>query len=83
MIPVLAGLALVIGFIVHARRHEDPLIDVNLFRKMPVGPSAATSFLFGTAFFGTMFLVPLYLQIVQGKSAFDAGLLIAPQASAR
>lgn len=79
LVPVLAGLALVTGFILHARRHDAPLIDVELFRKMPVGPSAATSFLFGTAFFGTMFLVPLYLQIVQGKSAFDAGLLIAPQ----
>jgi EmrB/QacA subfamily drug resistance transporter len=79
LVPVMAGLALVAAFIVHAGRKEDPLIDVKLFKKMPVGPSAATSFLFGTAFFGTMFLVPLYLQLVHGKSAFDSGLLIAPQ----
>jgi EmrB/QacA subfamily drug resistance transporter len=77
--PVLVGLALVGAFLVHATRDTDPLIDVRLFQKMPVGPSAATSFLFGTAFFGTMFLVPLYLQLVHGQSAFDAGLLIAPQ----
>jgi EmrB/QacA subfamily drug resistance transporter len=79
LIPVLVGLALVVAFIMHASRSKEPLIDVKLFRKMPVGPSAATSFLFGTAFFGTMFLVPLYLQLVKGQSAFDSGLLIAPQ----
>lgn len=79
VVPAVAGLSLVAIFIAHALRREDALIDVRLFRRMPVGPSAMTTFLFGTAFFGTMFLVPLYLQLVQGKSAFDAGLLIAPQ----
>lgn len=78
--PAIVGLLLVGAFLRHAaHRAEDPLIDVRLFKRMPVGPSAATTFLFGTAFFGTMFLVPLYLQLVQGKSAFDSGLLIAPQ----
>jgi EmrB/QacA subfamily drug resistance transporter len=78
--PAIAGLVLVGLFVWHgAHRADDPLIDVRLFKRMPVGPSAMTTFLFGTAFFGTMFLVPLYLQIVQGKSAFDSGLLIAPQ----
>ncbi|MBO9532220.1 MAG: DHA2 family efflux MFS transporter permease subunit [Solirubrobacteraceae bacterium] len=79
LVPVIVGTVLVLAFIRHASRDEDPLIDVSLFKKMPVGPSAGTTFLFGTAFFGTMFLVPLYLQIVHGKSAFDSGLLIAPQ----
>ncbi|MFT4034233.1 MAG: DHA2 family efflux MFS transporter permease subunit [Patulibacter sp.] len=80
LVPVLAGSALVVAFVLHAlHRADDPLIDVRLFKRMPVGPSALTTFLFGTAFFGTMLLVPLYLQIVQGKSAFDSGLLIAPQ----
>ncbi len=76
---MIAGTLLVIAFLMHASRTEDPLIEVKLFKRMPVGPSAGTTFLFGTAFFGTMFLVPLYLQIVYGKSAFDSGLLIAPQ----
>ncbi len=77
--PVIVGLALVIAFVLHAARRSDALIDVNLFRRYPVGPSALTTFLFGTAFFGTMLLIPLYFQIVQGQSALNSGLLLAPQ----
>ena len=29
--------------------------------------------------FGAMLLLPLYLQPVRGESAFDSGLLLAPQ----
>ena len=29
--------------------------------------------------FGAMLLLPLYLQAVRGESAFDSGLLLAPQ----
>jgi MFS family permease len=36
-------------------------------------------FLFGTAFFGTALLLPLYFQLVRGESALQAGLLIAVQ----
>ncbi len=77
--PVIVGLAMVIAFVIHAARRSGALIDVNLFKKWPVAPAAGTTFLFVTAFFGTMFLIPLYLQIVHGLSAFDSGLMIAPQ----
>ena len=77
--PVIVGLAMVVGFVFHAARRKDALIDVNLFKKWPVAPAAGTTALFVTAFFGTMFLIPLYLQIVHGLSAFDSGLMIAPQ----
>ncbi len=79
VVPVLVGLALVGAFVMHARRAAAPLIDVKLFQRRTVGASALTTFLFGTAFFGTMFLVPLYLQVVRGVSAFDSGLLLIPQ----
>lgn len=77
--PVIVGLLMVAGFVLHARRRDDALIDVRLFQRWPVNAAAMTTFLFVTAFFGTMFLIPLYLQIVHGQSAFDSGLLIAPQ----
>jgi EmrB/QacA subfamily drug resistance transporter len=77
---LIAGGLLVIGFIVRANRMEEgALIDVRLFKRRAVGASAGTTFLFGTAFFGTMFLVPLYYQIVRGQSPLHAGLLLAPQ----
>ncbi|MBJ7472383.1 MAG: DHA2 family efflux MFS transporter permease subunit [Solirubrobacteraceae bacterium] len=77
--PVIVGLGLLIAFVLHAARRADALIDVRLFLRYPVGPSAMTTFLFGTAFFGTMLLIPLYFQIVQGQTALQSGLLLAPQ----
>jgi EmrB/QacA subfamily drug resistance transporter len=74
-----AGLLLVAAFILHASRHQDPLIDVRLFGRRTVGASALTNFLFGTAFFGMSLLLPLYFQMVRGESALHAGLLLAVQ----
>ena len=35
-------------------------------------------FCYSVAMFGTLILVPLYVQIVRGGDTFDAGLLVAP-----
>jgi EmrB/QacA subfamily drug resistance transporter len=79
MAGVAIGLAFVMGFILHARHREDSLIDVDLFVRHPVGASAVTTFLIGSSFFGLWLVLPLYFQIAHGKSAFDAGLLVAVQ----
>jgi EmrB/QacA subfamily drug resistance transporter len=80
IIPGIAiGLALVIGFILHARHREDSLIDVDLFARNPVSASAITTFLIGGTFFGLWLVLPLYFQIAYGKSALEAGLLVAVQ----
>ncbi len=75
----LAGLALVVTFVVYALRREGALIDVSLFGRRTVGAAAVTILLFCTAFFGTSLLLPLYFQLVRGGSALDAGLLLAAQ----
>jgi EmrB/QacA subfamily drug resistance transporter len=77
--PVVVGLAMVAAFIRHAARKQGALIDVKLFKRRNVAGSAGTTFLFGTAFFGTMLLVPLYFQLVRGESALNSGLLLIPQ----
>ncbi|MEA2249595.1 MAG: hypothetical protein QOH46_4124 [Solirubrobacteraceae bacterium] len=77
--PILAGLLLTALFVVHALRHERPLIDVGLFRSRSFSAAAATTFALGGALFGTMLVLPLYYQVVRGESALIAGLLMAPQ----
>jgi EmrB/QacA subfamily drug resistance transporter len=76
---VAIGLVFVVGFILHARHRQDALIDVDLFVRNPVGASAVATFLIGGTFFGLWLVLPLYFQIAYGKSAFDAGLLVAVQ----
>jgi EmrB/QacA subfamily drug resistance transporter len=73
------GLALVAGFVWHALRTEDPLLDVRLFAQRGFGSAAATNFLLGVALFGVALLLPLYFQIVRGRGPLATGLLLAPQ----
>lgn len=77
--PIAGGLALVVAFVVHALRADHPLIDVRLFARRGFAMSAAASLMLGVALFGAMLLLPLYFQIVRGRTPFDTGLLLAPQ----
>jgi EmrB/QacA subfamily drug resistance transporter len=77
---VLAGLAMLAGFAVHGLRTSGvPLIDPRMFARPPLGAAALALLMLGAAVFGTMFLLPLYLQSGDGLSAFQTGLLLTPQ----
>jgi EmrB/QacA subfamily drug resistance transporter len=79
LVPMLAGAAMIGGFIWHALRTSDALIDVRLFKDRVMAVATSTSFILAMSFFGAMILMPLYYQVVRGLSALDAGLLVAPQ----
>src|SRR5947209_7174318 len=65
-----------------ARRGRQPLLDLRLFANGPfrAGMIANTFVIFGL--FGGLFLFPIYLQNIRGQSAFQAGLILLPQALA-
>jgi EmrB/QacA subfamily drug resistance transporter len=75
---LIAGVALLIGFGVHASRN-DALIDIGLFRDRAFAAASGTVFIFGVSLFGAMLILPLYYQVVRAESALSAGLLLAPQ----
>ena len=77
--PILAGIALVAAFVVHARRAPNPLIDVRLLETRAFAAASGTTFCLAMSLFGAMFLLPLYYQSARGQSPLDAGLLLAPQ----
>jgi EmrB/QacA subfamily drug resistance transporter len=79
IIFILIGLLLVLGFILYARNRNEALIDVRLFTRRTIGASAITTMLFGVVFFGLSFMMPLYLQVARGRSALEAGFLLAAQ----
>jgi EmrB/QacA subfamily drug resistance transporter len=79
-LPLLIGVVMVAGYVVHALRTTNvPLIDVRLFTTGRFSASVAGAFLFGASVYGTMFLLPLFFQQAGGYSAWDSGLLLAPQ----
>ena len=79
-VPLLAGLALLAMFVLHAlRTPRDPLIDVRLFANRTFAAATVTTFLIGLSLFGAMFLLPLFEQRARGHGVVAAGLLLAPQ----
>ena len=65
-----------------AKRGGQPLLDLRLFanRSFAAGNIALVFVIFGL--FGSFFLIPIYLQVLRGQSAFQAGLILLPQALA-
>lgn len=79
-IGVTAGLAMLAGFAVHGLRTSGtPLVDPRLFSRPPFGAAALALLVLGASVFGTTFLLPLYFQTGRDLSAWEAGLLLAPQ----
>ncbi|TDD79435.1 DHA2 family efflux MFS transporter permease subunit [Actinomadura rubrisoli] len=76
---VIAGAVLVVAFIAHAARKGDgALIDVRRLRTRAFTTATGAFFLYSSAVFGLMILIPLFARIVRGESALDSGWLLAP-----
>jgi EmrB/QacA subfamily drug resistance transporter len=78
-------LALVLFVIVEiqiANRGGQPLLDLRVFRNASFTAANIASVFVAIGLFGGLFLMPLYLQNLRGLSAFQAGLLLLPQAFA-
>ncbi len=65
-----------------ARQGGQPLLDMSVFANGPFSTSSFASILVTFALYGGLFLVPIYLQDLRGLSAYQAGLLLLPQAFA-
>ncbi len=77
---VLYGIAavglLVFGFI--ERRQSEPIIDLALFRDRGFSSSMLALFFSGAGMFGSIMFLPLFLQVVGGRSASSSGALLMP-----
>jgi EmrB/QacA subfamily drug resistance transporter len=79
LVPILAGLALIAVFAVHALRIPRPLLNLRLYRRPTFGSASFAMFCLGAALFGGMILLPLYWQGIRHESVVNTGLLTAPQ----
>jgi DHA2 family multidrug resistance protein len=66
------------GFIFSQRRPEGNLLDLTLFQNARFSTAVAVSFLFGFGSFATVYIFPVFGQIVQGYTATVAGSLLLP-----
>src|SRR5256714_1064328 len=70
--------ALLVGFVVLERRHENPLVPLRIFSNRSLAASDATMLLVAAALFGMFFFCTLYLQQVLGYSALKTGIAYLP-----
>jgi EmrB/QacA subfamily drug resistance transporter len=75
-----AGLVGLAGFVVFERRRRDPLLDPRLFTYRGFAAGTVTITLQFFAFFGFIFLLLQYLQLVLGDSPLQAALSLVPMA---
>ncbi|HEY9314994.1 DHA2 family efflux MFS transporter permease subunit [Williamsia sp.] len=73
------GLLLMIGFVFHATRAKNPLLDLSLFKNRKLTMAVLTMTFFMIAFLGAALLFPQYYIGVRGESTLMTGLLLAPQ----
>jgi EmrB/QacA subfamily drug resistance transporter len=82
VLSFVAGVAVLVGFVVWELRSAHPMLDVRFFenRRFTAANAAITLVFF--AMFGSMFLITQYLQNVLGYSALEAGVRMLPMAVA-
>jgi len=78
--PVAAGgAALLAGYGWHATRRESPALDVALAREPVAALSMGLCAMASVVTWAAVFLLPVFVQSVQGRSALAAGIAMAPQ----
>ncbi len=74
---IVGGVALV-AFVWRARRSDNPIVDVHLFRNRNFAAASFMMLALGLVLYGSTVLLPQYLQIVMGYSAQQAGMVLSP-----
>ncbi|QYG94863.1 MFS transporter [Iamia sp. SCSIO 61187] len=75
---IIGAAALTAVFVAIERRADEPILPLRLFRNRTFDLSSGIGLMIGMAMFGVISFLPLFLQTVNGASATDSGLLLAP-----
>lgn len=74
----LVGLLAIAGFVYAEARVRDPLLPLSLFRDRAFLIGTSVGFIVGMALFGSITLLPVYLQVAKGLDPTRAGLYMTP-----
>jgi EmrB/QacA subfamily drug resistance transporter len=75
------GLLFALAFVGFELRSAAPMIPMRLFASRPFAAGVASSFLFYAAMYGTLFLLPQFLQAAFDTGPLGAGLRLLPWTS--
>ncbi|MGB9376117.1 MAG: MDR family MFS transporter [Mycobacteriales bacterium] len=72
------GVLLGVAFVVRENYASEPILPLALFRNRVFSVANGIGFVVGLVMFGGIVYVPLYLQVVKGRSPTESGLLLLP-----
>ncbi|WP_353889781.1 MFS transporter [Galbitalea sp. SE-J8] len=78
-LPIAIGALLLAGYVLRSRRTPHPALDLRILRDRSAALSFALCAAASIAAWSILFLLPVFLQHVQGHSALMAGLALLPQ----
>jgi len=73
-----AALTSGIAFVYWEAYARDPMFNLALFRNRRFVAASVVTFVIGFGLYGSTYIVPLFLQTIQGLIATDSGLLMLP-----
>jgi len=73
-----SGIALAVIFLFWESRAQEPILPLSLFKNHTFSLTSALGFIIGAGMFGAIVMLPLYLQVVKGNTATEAGLKLIP-----
>ncbi len=79
---LIVGAIALVTFVMVELRSANPLLELRVFKSVHFSLAIVTQWVGVGALFGTLFMVPVFLQQVRGYGAFDTGLTLLPQAIA-
>lgn len=78
LIPMIIGILTLIGFVYQSLHSKSPLIDVKVLKNSKYTLHLGAFFLIQINALGMSFVLPNYIQLVNGKTALIAGLIVLP-----
>ncbi|HEX5841395.1 MAG TPA: DHA2 family efflux MFS transporter permease subunit [Pseudomonas sp.] len=76
--PAALAILALSAFVARTRRSEQPLLPLALWRHAGFRSASWVALTLGMGLYGSTYLIPLYLQTVEGYSAGQAGVLLLP-----
>jgi DHA2 family multidrug resistance protein len=68
----------IVAFVAWERHTAKPMLDLRLFTVGPFVAASVVSFVLGAGLFGSTYLLPVFVQTIQGMTPTEAGLLLMP-----
>ncbi|MSV45264.1 MAG: DHA2 family efflux MFS transporter permease subunit [Actinobacteria bacterium] len=74
----IVGIIISVGFVYWEGKAKEPILPMRLFKNHTFSITSTLGAVIGAGMFGAIVMLPLYLQIVKGNTATEAGLKLIP-----